>query len=116
MTTSTSLLANGSAWWAKFRSATGSRKKKQSARSRDGIFPALRQCAIGNSSEKLGRRLSQRATKYEINFGGTGMKKLWIAMLTMCLALPLFALAQESGQGGMGQTAPSTGAKHASVK
>jgi len=44
------------------------------------------------------------------------MKKLWIAMLTMCLALPLFALAQESGQGGMGQTAPSTGAKHASVK
>ena len=45
----------------------------------------------------------------------TGMKKLWIAVLSMCLALPMFALAQEQG-GGMGQTAPSTGAKHASVK
>ena len=43
------------------------------------------------------------------------MKKLWIAVLSMCLALPMFVLAQEQG-GGMGQTAPSTGAKHASVK
>src|SRR6266481_7654854 len=98
----------------------GSRRKKPSGRLLRGILRSLKPAA---------RTTSARQDRYPVNrpvavcthtctWRSTRMKKLWIATLSIFLALPLMALAQDPAQSNSDPTkqSPSTAPKSTSVK